>query len=72
VRHTLFQGKRLPPKHAKEQKNDLTLNQPFLEGTHHNLSSLSLPTLTECSAWRKEAKASTSQSRASLEQLTFH
>jgi hypothetical protein len=43
-----------------------------LEGTHHNLSSLSLPTLTECSTWRKEEKASTSQSCPFLEKLTFH
>jgi len=38
----------------------LILNKPILEGTYHNLSSLSLPNLTECSAWRKDAKASTS------------
>jgi len=59
--HTLFQGKRLSLEQAMEQKNDLTLNKPFLEETHHNLSSLSLRTLIECSAWRKEAKTFSSQ-----------
>jgi hypothetical protein len=38
VRHTLFQGKRLPTEPAKELKKVLTLNTRFLEGTHQSLS----------------------------------
>jgi hypothetical protein len=48
------------------------LNTPFLEETHHSLSSLSVLTLTECNTWKKETKTSTSQSWASLVKLTFH
>jgi hypothetical protein len=69
---TLFQGKRHPTEQAKELKKDPIVNKPFLEETHHNLSSLPLLTMTECDTWKKEAKTSTSQSCASLERLTLH
>jgi len=71
VRHTLFQGKRLSSEH-KEQKNDLTLKRPLLEGTHQSLSSLPLLIVTECKTCRKDAKTPISQSCASLVKLTFH
>jgi hypothetical protein len=72
VRHTLFQGKHLPSKQAKEMKKDLTLNNPFLEETHQSLSAQSLLTMAECNTWNKEAKTPTSQSCASLTKLTFY
>jgi hypothetical protein len=34
VHHTHFQGKRVLIAQVKEWKKDLTLNRPFLEGTH--------------------------------------
>jgi hypothetical protein len=34
VHHTHFQGKRVLIAPVKEWKKDLTLNRPFLEGTH--------------------------------------
>jgi len=43
-----------------------------LEGTHHNLYSPSRLTLTKYNTLKNEAKASTSQSWATLEKLTFH
>lgn len=72
VRYTLFRGNRLPSEQAKELKKDLTLNNPFLEETHHSLSARSLLTIVECNTWKKEAKTSTSQSCAFLTKVTFH
>jgi hypothetical protein len=71
VRHTLFQGKRLPSEQAKDLK-DLTLNISFLEETQQSLSAQSLFTMTECNTWKKEAKTPTFQSCTSLTKLTFH
>jgi hypothetical protein len=72
VRHTYFQGNRVPIGRVKEWKKDLTLNRHFLEGIYQSLSSPPLLTITECNIWKKEAKTFTSQSCASLAKLTFH
>jgi len=60
VHHTFFQGKRLPTEQSKKLKKDPIVNKPFLEETHHSLSSLPLLTMTKCNTWKKEAKTSTS------------
>jgi hypothetical protein len=48
VCHTLFQGKQVPSKQAKEKKKDLTLNRPFSKEIHQSLFSLPLLTSIKC------------------------
>jgi hypothetical protein len=72
VRPTHFSGKRVLIGQVKEWKKDLTLNRPFLEGTHQSLSSPPHLTIIECNIWNKEAKTFTSKSCASLAKLMFY
>jgi hypothetical protein len=62
VLHRLFQGKPLPFTLDRAPKKSLTLNLPFLEGIHHNLSSLPIQIETDYNFRNKEAETSTSQS----------